>query len=134
MLAKFRYGDYVRVIEVDEYDKQRKVCVGDIFIVKQDDDPAPYCEPVDSACKEGYALAESQLELTREVKIKFNIGDIVEVVQVQHPDKSVGIEVGDIFKVIERDTVPYCTTIQSDYDGNIYAFEQCQLELYEGGK
>lgn len=61
--------------------------------------------------------------------IKYSVGDIVEVVFTDSNDESEGIEIGDVFRVIEYSEVPYCEPIDSDYDGNLYAFNQSQLEL-----
>lgn len=61
--------------------------------------------------------------------IKYSVDDIVEVVFTDSNDKSEGIEIGDVFRVKEYSEVPYCEPIDSDYGGDLYAFNQGQLEL-----
>lgn len=60
-------------------------------------------------------------------KILFDIGDIVEVVKIDHEDKLVGVKVGDLFKVIERCTAPYCIPVKSDCELAVYSLNQDQV-------
>lgn len=128
----FGAGEIVRITKTDATDKAVGIKVGDIFRVIEDGSPCPYCEAVQSDAdltdyKYGYSLDQTQLERAV-TDIKFGTNDLVEVVWTESTDEAFGIQAGDIFKVLEKDLIPYCEPVQSNLHG-VYAFKQDQLEL-----
>ena len=128
----FGAGEKVRVTKVDDGDKALGIKVGDLFRVLEDGSPCPYCIPIKTEAdlttfKLGYALEQTQLVRAEET-IKFKRGDVVEVEWAETTDEAFGIQVGDIFKVIEDDLIPYCEPLNSNLIG-VYAFKQDQLRL-----
>ena len=128
----FGAGEIVRITKVDDCDKALGIKVGDLFRVLEDESLCPYCEAVQSDAdltdyRYGYSLDQTQLERVI-TDIKFGTKDLVEVVWTESTDEAFGIQVGDIFKVLEKDLIPYCEPVQSNFHG-VYAFKQDQLEL-----
>lgn len=133
----FGAGEIVRVTKTDVSDKAVGIKVGDIFRVIEDGSPCPYCEAIQSDAdltdyRYGYSLEQTQLERVA-VGVQFDTNDLVEVVWVESTDESFGIQIGDIFKVVEKDLIPYCESIQSNLHG-VYAFKQDQLRLVKEDK
>lgn len=133
----FGAGEIVRVTKTDTSDKAVGIKVGDIFRVIEDGSPCPYCEAIQSDAdltnyRYGYSLEQTQLERVN-IEIQFNADDIVEVVWAESTDESFGVQVGDIFRVLERDLIPYCEPVQSNLHG-VYAFKQDQLKLVKEDK
>lgn len=54
---------------------------------------------------------------------KLNIGDIVEVLFVDSQDRDSKVKVGDLFVVLENDTVPFC--FRAGLDITNYCSENC---------
>lgn len=139
-MSKFVKGDLVRVTEIDLLDEAMGIKVGDIFEVTEEDN-TPYCKPItenidieETMNDSLWALNEEQLELVVSVEFmgeewKFKKGDLVEILVTDEDDISMGIEVGDVFEVLEDSRVPYCKPTESLYDGFKYAFSQDQLRL-----
>ena len=133
----FGAGEIVRVTRTDVEDKAVGIKVGDIFRVIEDGSPCPYCEVIQSDAdltdyRYGYSLEQTQIERVL-VDVEFEKDDLVEVVWVESTDESFGVQVGDIFRVLEKDLIPYCEPVQSNLHG-IYAFKQDQLRLVKGDK
>lgn len=133
----FGAGEIVRVTRTDVSDKAVGIKVGDIFRVIEDGSPCPYCEAILSdadltSYRYGYSLEQTQLERVA-TDIKFNEADLVEVVWTDPTDESFGVQIGDIFRVVERDSIPYCEPVQSNLHG-VYAFKQDQLRLVKEDK
>lgn len=133
----FGAGEIVRVTRTDVSDKAVGIKVGDIFRVIEDGSPCPYCEAIQSdadlsAYHYGYSLEQTQIERLT-IEPQFNVGDLVEVVFLETIDETFGIQLGDVFKVMEKDLIPYCEPVQSDSMGK-YAFKQDQLRLVKEDK
>lgn len=133
----FGAGEIVRVTKTDISDKAVGIKVGDIFRVIEDGSPCPYCEAIQSDAdltdyRYGYSLEQTQLERVA-VGIQFNTDDLVEVVWAESTDESFGVQIGDIFRVLEKDLIPYCEPVQSNLHG-VYAFKQDQLRLVKEDK
>ena len=68
---------------------------------------------------------------------KFIRGDKVRVIDLDLLDEAMGINVGDIFEVVEDDTVPYCKPItiipslEEEMNDGLWALDEDQLELVE---
>lgn len=66
---------------------------------------------------------------------KFIKGDKVRVTDLDLLDEVMGIKVGDIFIVMEDDTVPYCRPLtenpllDAEMDDGLWALDEEQLEL-----
>ena len=128
----FGAGEIVRVTRTDASDKAVGIKVGDICRVIEDRSPCPYCVPISSDAdltdyRYGYSLEQTQIERVL-TEIEFDKDDLVEVVWVESTDESFGVQVGDTFRVLEKDLIPYCEPVQSNLHG-IYAFKQDQLRL-----
>lgn len=133
----FGAGEIVRVTKTDISDKAVGIKVGDIFRVIEDGSPCPYCEAIQSDAdltdyRYGYSLEQTQLERVA-VGIQFDTDDLVEVVWAESTDESFGVQIGDIFRVLEKDLIPYCEPVQSNLHG-VYAFKQDQLRLVKEDK
>lgn len=69
---------------------------------------------------------------------KFIKGDKVRVVALDLLDEVMGINIGDIFEVVENDNVPYCKPItlipslEEEMNDGLWALDEDQLELVEG--
>ncbi len=69
---------------------------------------------------------------------KFVKGDKVRVVALDLLDEVMGINIGDIFEVVENDNVPYCKPItlipslEEEMNDGLWALDEDQLELVEG--
>lgn len=68
---------------------------------------------------------------------KFVKGDLVRVTEIDLLDEAMGINVGDIFEVVENNTVPYCKPItlipllEEVMNNGLWALDEDQLELVE---
>lgn len=68
---------------------------------------------------------------------KFIKGDKVRVIDLDLLDEAMGIKVGDIFVVMEDDTVPCCRPLtenpmlEEEMDEGLWALDEDQLELVE---